>query len=307
MQRALCEAGESSQTKAKEIIVKKIPLRQITENLKQASSTERFKIRSVQEILLGNTLKQDLHRHDFFFILLLQKGNGIHEIDFKEYEVLDNSVFFLRPGQVHQLELNSNCTGYLMEFNEEFYHPKDKSSSQRFRKASNKNFCLLEITRFDKLSQVSKHISQEYTSKEAGYLDSVKANLEIFFIELVRQSPNPNSISPDASAYVQERFEEFLELLQRHIITNKVVSDYSNMMSLSLYQLNKITKTSIGKTPSDLINEQLILEAKRYLLATPNQIKDIADHLGYEDVSYFIRFFKKNTGHSPEAFRHNLR
>jgi AraC family transcriptional regulator, transcriptional activator of pobA len=63
----------------------------------------------------------------------------------------------------------------------------------------------------------------------------------------------------------------------------------------------------VGKTVSALINEQIILEAKRYLLATHNQVKDIADHLGYEDVSYFIRFFKRHTGHSPEAFRKNFK
>jgi YesN/AraC family two-component response regulator len=61
----------------------------------------------------------------------------------------------------------------------------------------------------------------------------------------------------------------------------------------------------MAKTASELINEYIILEAKRYLLATPNQIKEIADQLGYEDVSYFIRFFRKQTGYSPEAFRHN--
>jgi AraC family transcriptional regulator, transcriptional activator of pobA len=78
-------------------------------------------------------------------------------------------------------------------------------------------------------------------------------------------------------------------------------------MSLSAYQLNEITKSSIGKTASDLINEHIILEAKRYLLATPNQVKDIADLLGYEDPSYFIRFFKKHTGHSPDAFRQHFK
>ncbi|HEX8279287.1 MAG TPA: helix-turn-helix domain-containing protein [Segetibacter sp.] len=36
-------------------------------------------------------------------------------------------------------------------------------------------------------------------------------------------------------------------------------------------------------------------------------MNQIADHLGYEDVSYFIRFFKKHTGYSPEAFRYNYR
>jgi AraC-like DNA-binding protein len=76
-------------------------------------------------------------------------------------------------------------------------------------------------------------------------------------------------------------------------------------MNLSPYQLNEITKSSIGRTASELINDHIILQAKRNLLATPNQIKDIADILGYEDVSYFIRFFKKHTGLSPESFRRN--
>lgn len=285
--------------------MKKIPVRKIADNPTALPTSERFKIRTVQEILAGNILKQDLHRHDFFFILLLKNGNGSHEIDFTPYQVLDNSIFFLRPGQVHQIELYADCTGYLMEFNNEFYHPKDKSSSQRLRKASNKNYCKLEVNRFEKLQQILSHIFQEYTSREEGYMDIIKANLEIFFIEFVRQSPNPKNISKEISSYTQERFEEFLELLEKHITTCKQVSQYTDMMNLSTYQLNEITKTSTGKTPSELINEQIILEAKRHLLATPNQIKDIADYLGYEDVSYFIRFFKKHTRYSPEAFRHN--
>ncbi len=285
--------------------MKKIPIRQISLANQELPSSKRFKIRTVQEILAGNVLKQDLHRHDFFFILLLKNGKGSHEIDFTQYQVLDNSIFFLRPGQVHQLELNAECTGFLLEFNNEFYHPKDKSSSQRLRKASSKNYCKLEVNRFEKLQKILTHIFQEYTSREEGYLDIIKANLEIFFIEFIRQSEKSNSISHEISSYTQERFEEFLELLEKHITTCKQVSQYTDMMNLSTYQLNEITKTSIGKTPSELINEQIILEAKRYLLATPNQIKDIADHLGYEDVSYFIRFFKKHTLHSPEAFRHN--
>lgn len=284
--------------------MKNIPVRQITEKQKGAASSGRFKIRTVQAILAGNDLKQDLHRHDFFFILLLQNGSGSHEIDFTPYQVLDNSIFFLRPGQVHQLELNAVCTGYLMEFNNGFYHPKEKSSSQRLRKASTKNYCKLEVNRFEKLQNILSYIFQEYTGKEEGYLDIIKANLEIFFIEFVRQSSNSNSISTDASSYTQERFEEFLDHLEKHITTYKQVSQYTGLMSLSTYQLNEITNAAVGKTSSKLINEHIILEAKRYLLATPNQIKDIADHLGYEDVSYFIRFFKKHTGHSPEAFRH---
>jgi AraC family transcriptional activator of pobA len=106
---------------------------------------------------------------------------------------------------------------------------------------------------------------------------------------------------------MQERLEELLELLETHITTHKQVSEYAQLLNLSAWQLNTITKTTLGKTCSELINEYIILESKRYLLATNHQIKEIAWHLGYEDISYFIRFFKKHTGYSPELFRHNFR
>lgn len=285
----------------------KIPIRKINSTHNELSSSERFTIRRVKDLIAGKDLKHDLHRHDFFFLLVLQNGKGSHEIDFISYNVLNNSVFLLRPGQVHQLELKTGCTGYLMEFNTEFYHPKDESSSQRLRKASNKNYCRLEENRFERLLDILTYIFQEFTDREEGYLDIIKANLEIFFIEFVRQSPNPKIPFTNVTPYTQERLEEFLECLDKHITTHKQVSEYTGLMNLSTYQLNEVTKATVGKTPSEFINERIILEAKRYLLATSNQIKDIAGLLGYEDVSYFIRFFKKHTAYSPEAFRHNHR
>ncbi len=197
--------------------MKKIPVRQITADLKAPVAAERFKIRTVEAILAGNVLKQDLHRHDFFFILLLDKAAGQHEIDFIPYEVVNHSVFFLRPGQVHQLELKAECTGYLLEFNNEFYHPTEKAASQRLRKASNKNYCELEMNRFQKLHTILTQIFNEYTGQEEGYRDIVKASLEIFFIELVRQSRDPNIYPTNISSYTHERFEELVGLLRSNI------------------------------------------------------------------------------------------
>jgi AraC family transcriptional regulator, transcriptional activator of pobA len=285
--------------------MKKIPVRQLGAFHHELPPGERFKIRQVEDIVGENDLAHDLHRHDFFFLLALKKGEGNHEIDFSNYKVRDNSIFFIRPGQVHQLQLKAGCTGYLVEFNMEFYHPTDKSPNQRLRKASNKNYCQLETDRFNRLQTILTSMLHEYTTREEGYQDIIKSSLDIFFIEFVRQSPNPKGEPTIANSYTQERFEEFLELLDKHIATHKQVSQYTNLMNLSPYQLNEITKATMGKTASELINEHIILEAKRNLLATSNQIKDIADRLGYEDVSYFIRFFKKHTGRSPESFRRN--
>ncbi len=286
--------------------MKKIPIRHIASTQNELVSTGQFRIRDVENLLAGKDLVHELHKHDFFFILALQKGAGTHEIDFIKYNVGGHSVFILRPGQVHQLELKAGSEGFLMEFDAAFYHPIDKTSNQRLSKASHKNFCALEADGFKKLHAVMNYIFNEYSSKQEGYVEIIKSNLDIFFIELIRQSRDPQGISTEPSAYAQERFDDFLEILGSRITTLKQVSQYADVLHLSTYQLNAITKSAVAKSASELINEQIILEAKRYLLATPNQVKDIADHLGYEDFSYFIRFFKKHTGYSPEAFRKNF-
>jgi AraC-like DNA-binding protein len=266
-------------------------------------SPERFNIRRLEEVVGIKDMFHQLHRHNFFFILAVKDGTGTHDIDFTSFPVNSNSVFFIKPGQVHQLELKAGCTGYLVEFNNEFYHPIDKSKIQRLRKASGRNFCQFDPESFQRLCLVFEYIFGEYRDKQESYQDSIKANLDILMIELVRQGRITEISSPPAHPYTQERLEEFLEFLEKHITVFKQVSQYTDLMNLSPYQLNEITKATLGKTSSELINEYIILEAKRHLLATPNQVKEIAELLGYEDVSYFIRFFKKHTGYSPEAYR----
>jgi AraC family transcriptional regulator, transcriptional activator of pobA len=284
-----------------------IPIRYINSGQKEPSLSESFSIRDVRDLLGGKDMTQELHRHDFFYILALTKGTGNHEIDFVPYKVMDNCVFFMRPGQVHQLTLKAGSKGYLMQFKSDFYYPLDKGSNQILRSASNKNLCQLDAGRFKKLLSILENIFEEYTEKQEGYQEIVRANLGIFFIELVRHRQNRKNFSENVSPYAQQRLDEFLELLEIHISTCKQVSQYADMLNLSVYQLNAITKGTLGKTPSELINEFIVLESKRNLIATSNQVNQVAYDLGYEDVSYFIRFFKKHTGHSPEAFRNNFR
>jgi len=287
--------------------MKVIPIRNIKIPQDESVFSESFSIRDVKDLLTGNDMVQELHRHDFFFILALKKGIGSHEIDFTSYEVSDNSVFLMRPGQVHQLTLKTGSTGYLMQFKTDFYHPVDAVSNQLLRKASNKNLCQLDANSLKRLFSILTYIYQENTDRKEGYQEVIKANLGIFFIELVRHRQNSDTTSNNVNSYTQEQLEKFLELLETHISTHKQVTEYADKMNLTPYQLNAITKATLNKTCSDLINEYIILEAKRYLLATSNQVNQIAYYLGFDDVSYFIRFFKKHSGFSPEVFRHNFR
>lgn len=316
-----------------------IPLRHI----------DHIKLWRVEDRFSGKDMVQPLHRHSFYYVLALKEAAGEHHIDFTPYKITDNSIFLVRPGQVHELTFEKPSTGYLLQFAEDFYPAMKRSPGQLFRIFGQGNFCALDAERSKKLFSILALMLQEYNAREERYLEVIRAGLEIFFIELSRQcslppAPTPGSGAPSTlrtgdpstpgtgapstlrtgapstpgadppsknsaaspstpGGHTQERLEALLALIERHIATHKEVAWYAAKLRLTPYQLNAATKTALGKTCSKLIDDHVVLEAKRHLLATSNQVKQIADGLGYEDVSYFIRFFRKHTGYSPESFR----
>lgn len=285
--------------------MKEIPIRQIKPAESEPKISQTFRIRDVKTVLGGKDMSQDLHRHDFFFVLALKKGGGKHVIDFVPYKVGNNSIFIMRPGQVHELSLKAHSTGYLIEFSKEFYHLNDRGTNQTLRRAAKGNLCEVGKVAFERLNQILDYIFREYKEQRDGYTEVIRAQLDIFLIEYVRNRQKAQPEIAANSAYEQDRLDEFLQLVETNISSKKQISEYADMLNMSTYQLSAITNKVLGKTPSELINDHIILESKRYLLATPDQVNQIAWHLGYEDPSYFIRFFKKHTGYSPEAFRLN--
>jgi AraC family transcriptional regulator, transcriptional activator of pobA len=285
--------------------MKNIPVRSIKPAESKPHIAEDFKIRTVTEVLGGKDMIHDLHRHDFYFTLALKKGHGSHEIDFVSYPVRDHSVFFIRPGQVHRLVLKTGSEGFLMESGKDFFYAS--ANSQLLRKVWNKSFCPLVEEGSLRLQNVLSAIHEEFSDRKEGFREVIKANLSIFYIELARQRQHMENAGDSRNDYAQERLQDFLDLLERDIREYKRVSHYADKLNLSQFQLNSITKTLLGKTAAELIDDHILLESRRYLLATSNQVNQIAYLLGYEDVSYFIRFFKKHTGQTPEIFRQNSR
>lgn len=284
--------------------MEKIPIRHITPVQIEPDLLGDFTIRDLRNLLAGKDMLQDLHRHDFFYLLVVEHGNGTHIIDFVPYKIGSRSVFFMRPGQVHQLELKSESTGFLMQFSTAFYFPQDRASLVLLRRASSSNHNQLEPGSFAKLTSILKTIQQEFSAKKESFNMVVKSNMDVLLIELIRSQVVP---AENKNLHAQEKLEKFMELLEANILSHKQVSEYAEMLNLSAYQLNSILKAALGKTCSEVINDQIILEAKRCILATSNQINETAYRLGYEDVSYFIRFFKRHTGYSPDTFRQNFR
>lgn len=266
-----------------------------------------YSCRDIAPLLDQHDMVQELHRHNFFYILIIKKGSGRHAIDFTHYEIQDHTVFVMRPGQVHDLNLKVKSTGYLIQFKTDFLYSHNSVSQSHLTKLIQYNTYRLEPEGFTKIENIVSNALKEYTEKEKGYQEVLKANLSIFLIELLRQRQEKVAPPVASTSYKQEKLEQFLELVEANITTHKQVSQYTDLLHLSSYQLSTITKSLLTKTPSEIINDYIILEAKRQLLATSNQVSQIAYNLGYEDPSYFTRFFKKHTTVSPETFRQNLR
>gem|GEM_PF-131021 len=286
--------------------MKTIPIRRFGHARTELNVAEHFGMRDIRQMLGGVDMVQELHRHDHYLLLALAKGSGSHEVDFTSYPVGDHTIYFMRPGHVHELTLKEGCVGHLMQFKADFYTPGDKAAQRALRKAEQTVYFKLQAAQYEELSPILDSIFKEHTARQEGCQDVVRAYLSIVFIALARHTQD-QGLTSKVGPYVQERLEELLELIETHVLQIKQVSAYAEMMHLSTYQLNSISKTALDRTCSELINDRIILEAKRYLLATTEQVSGIAYHLGYDDVSYFIRFFKKHTGHTPEAFRQKSR
>jgi hypothetical protein len=91
--------------------MKNIPIRSILPEGPKTADFEGFRIFNIREYLQGKDMIQHLHRHDFYFILVLPKGFGVHEIDFVEHPIIDNSITTLRTNPL-QASLNVTVTDF---------------------------------------------------------------------------------------------------------------------------------------------------------------------------------------------------
>lgn len=81
---------------------------------------------------------------------------------------------------------------------------------------------------------------------------------------------------------------------------------YSIDIGVAESKLSAITKEIYGLSPKKVINEGIILKAKKLLAENESTIKEISDELGFADAPHFVKFFKKETGMTPSQFRKNL-
>ncbi len=243
------------------------------------------------------------HKHDFFLVVLVTKGSGWHEVDFVRYAVKPGSVFTLQPGQMHFWNLSADVEGFVFFHTKSFYEEANNtlriydfpffSSFQ-----SNKEFTV-SIEKINKLIYWMTEIIEETKTIQSDSRLKIRTLIDLIYIELSRDFVHEKTTSQ--YTYLS-RLSEFEKLIEDNYKTNKSTQFYADKLHVSGKHLNRIVKESVNKTSLELIADRIILEAKRLLIQSKLNVSEIGYELGYFDKSYFVRFFKKQTGETPLTF-----
>jgi AraC-like DNA-binding protein len=243
------------------------------------------------------------HKHDFYLIVLFTKGSGTHEIDFNRYDIKPGVVFMMKPGQMHHWILSKDIDGYVFFHTGDFYDKGFTLTSVLdypfFNSTHNPPLVLLNKKTLHWIESIFKSITQEYQTNELLKYEKIHALISLVYIELSRHYLPATQNENESYLIKLRKLERFIDI---HFKTKKYPHQYALLMHISEKHLNRICKECLNKTTSDLIAERIILEAKRLLIHKKHNVSEIASEIGYEDNSYFSRFFKKHSGQTPIQF-----
>jgi AraC family transcriptional regulator, transcriptional activator of pobA len=267
-----------------------------------------FKISRLDDLSCTASEFGEPHRHHYYTIFWISSGSGIHHIDLEQYHYSGPVAFILSPGQIHRIEQTTPADGYIIKFLPSLF--KDERDFLDYVIDT----CLFDcVTMQPKIAfnetiqmRVESTIEQLVIEYEAPNPDS--ANLISSYLKIlityINRAKNRNISSLISIGSPQFLlFRSFRIELQKHFRQQHSVQFYAELLNTTARTLNDACRKLGGRSVSDIIQDQILLEAKRCLLHHKQSIKEICFSLGFDDPSYFTRFFKKHIGLSPQQFK----
>lgn len=266
-------------------------------------------IMPLEQILKRNDLDhspKDLHRVEFYILMIITAGSGVHTIDFTDFEYSKGSVITIRKNQLHKFH-NSTATGFMLLFTEEFMLSYlEKGGAQKIMQLFNELFYSqktdlnsIELTKFITLIQ---EIEGEFHQPIDEHTSGIIRNLLQILVSRLHRLRVTASPAPKDQKYVPQ-FLRFQEMVEKCWAESRAVQDYANRLSVTTKTLNNIVHHITNKSTKTFIDEVAILHIKRLLINSSLNVKEIAYQSGFEEPSNLFKFFKRYTGQTPEHFR----
>lgn len=283
--------------------MKKLPVYQINTFNCQSDENDLY-FNDFKSHLINHDFIELSHSHNFYLLVLFINGSGFHTIDFTTYEIQPNSLFILKPGQVHSWQLSDDIEGYIAFYSQEIYNvyfgKKQIDEYSFYRDLNNSPEMKLNELQTQEISNYFNLLLKENNQNEFRKTDKLLNLLDVIHIELARiyESQQDHNLHP-----YNFKIKVLEQLILSNYKTEKSPSFYADKMNMSLKHLNRICKNVLDSTLTDFIYGKIILESKRLLSTNKMTISEVADDLGFENYSYFTKVFKKYTNMTPQGFK----
>lgn len=262
---------------------------------KKLDDSQEFKVSRFKKMIK----KTRPHKHEGYYeLIFIAAGEGFHWVDSTRHPIQAPDLYFLKPGQLHCWQFTSIPDGFVMMFREEFLDPISEGRLVSIVRQMG-DFNRVQAMEDPAIGWIFEEVLSLYPASDAYSKDVVKGYLRVLFAKLLDKLSADGAGLPEASPL----YDRFLSLLNQETPILHKVSDYADRLNVSHQSLNRVCKKRAGCTASELIGHQLVLEAKRQILHSEHNMSGIADLLGFNDASYFIKFFRKNAGETPHQFR----
>lgn len=274
--------------------------------------TSFFSISNTQEVreLFPNGASE-LHSHQFYSIFWFRSGEGTHIVDFDEYNIEKDSIFFLSPKHLHTFRNLKDNNGIAIAFTEDFLLHLGTEllnciKAKLFYPIHGVSHCTLQENAKRKIEHYVKLLQEESASNTKDTLLQSKflaSALSLFLIDIIRLGDWEEADKLDVNSDPHRTYWHFVDLVEKNFTKHHSVKFYIETMRISQTTLAAHTQQYAKISPLKLINDRIILEAKRMIRYSDLRIKEIAFDLGFKDDSYFAKLFKRNVGMSPVEFR----
>ncbi|MEP7266447.1 MAG: helix-turn-helix domain-containing protein [Saprospiraceae bacterium] len=244
------------------------------------------------------------HRTDFYHVFLFENCQPTHYVDFEKIKIQPFTLLFIDKDRVHQFDQLLNYEGRILIFTDDFFSDtKFLRSSILFNDLSNKATIKLNQQSLKRFIMICDNIAEELSMPNDGTKQIVLKNHLHNFLLLAEREKRQQGFEYVKKGVDLDYTLLFRDLLETNFTKLKAVNDYSSQLFISEKRLGQATSKILGKTPKEIINERILLEAKRLLVYSHLSIKEIGQELGFEDPAYFVRYFKKITETTPIEFR----
>lgn len=245
------------------------------------------------------------HRQDFYILLLVDNAFGDIMVDNQKIHLNFNAkAIIIKPGCISSLDLNKQARGHIVCFTEQFFSLRYNNNMLHqfsYFKREARPYLRLSEGNKSRWDQLIRLCYEEFLLDLNESETLLRSYLNIILLELERLY-NPAGFQSHKNNK-QEKIHQFEELINVHFHSKKLPSSYADLLYMSPNYLNKICKEETGQTAGDLIRKRISIEAQRLLHYTSCTVNEIAHQLGFENMSYFVTYFKKQTGLTPEQFR----